>query len=181
MHFCDSASFLVYVQLRASRLPYNANTAQIERRNVTGKNLHYVKLESFFLLCIGQTKCVTFIAGAARFMTSVHCDRKQRVPDGIALYLISNVALADAICQPERSILAAGSYSRGKQIAGFFLILRRRIGLHHQFGLVVFHHARFGLRSELFPQRSCQKQHEKNLGGFLLVDVLQSRHLFDWK
>lgn len=98
----------------------NANTAQIERRNVTGKNLHYVKLESLFLLCIGQPECVTFIAGASRFMTSVHCDREQRVPDGIALYLISNVALADAISQPERSILVASTHGRGKQIAGFF-------------------------------------------------------------
>ena len=112
--------FSCLCSVESLRLPYNANTAQIERRNVTGKNLHYVKLESFFLWGIGQTQCVTFIAGAARFMTSVHCDREQRVPDGIALYLISNVALADAICQPERSILAAGSYSRGKQIAGFF-------------------------------------------------------------
>ena len=88
--------FSCLCSVESLRLPYNANTAQIERRNVTGKNLHYVKLESFFLLCIGQTKCITFIAGAARFMTSVHCDREQRVSDGIALYLISNVALADA-------------------------------------------------------------------------------------
>ena len=61
-------------------------------------------------MCIGQTKCVTFIAGASRFMTSVHCDREQRVPDGIALYLISNVALADASIRAAdpRSILRQG-------------------------------------------------------------------------
>ena len=125
-------------------------------------------------MCIGQPECVTFIAGASRFMTSVHCDREQRVPDGIALYLISNVALADAISQPERSILVASTHGRGKQIAGFFLVVGRRIGFHHQLGLVVFHHAGFGLRRELFPQRSGQKQHEKNLSSFLLVDVFQS-------